>query len=74
MLFHQVFHNCLQQLTVSNSYIVDLNIVYSNYLKSESIIQLSSALIDNDYKNYKNNDIFIDPDGCEGVIGYNEYV
>ena len=45
---------------LSPSYIVDLNIVYSNYLKSESIIQLSSALIDNDYKNYKNNDIFID--------------
>lgn len=50
--------NIIQEL--SPSYIVDLNIVYSNYLKSESIIQLSSALIDNDYKNYKNNDIFID--------------
>lgn len=50
--------NIIQEL--SPSYIVDLNIVYSNYLKSESIIQLSSALIDNDYKNYKNNDIFVD--------------
>lgn len=50
--------NIIQEL--SPSYIVDLNMVYSNYLKSESIIQLSSALIDNDYKNYKNNDIFVD--------------
>jgi hypothetical protein len=50
--------NIIQEL--SPSYIVDLNMVYSNYLKSESIIQLSSALIDNDYKNYKNNHIFVD--------------
>lgn len=50
--------NIIQEL--SPSYIVDLNVVYSNYLKSESIIQLSSALIDNDYKNYKNNEVFID--------------
>jgi hypothetical protein len=50
--------NIIQEL--SPSYIVDLNIVYSNYLKPESVIQLSSALIDNDYKNYKRNDIFVD--------------
>ena len=50
--------NIIQEL--SPSYIIDLNIVYSNYLKPESVIQLSSALIDNDYKNYKRNDIFVD--------------
>jgi hypothetical protein len=50
--------NIIQEL--SPSYIVDLNILYSNYLKPESVIQLSSALIDNDYKNYKRNDIFVD--------------
>ena len=42
------------------SYILDLSVIYSNYLKSDSILQLSSAFIDNDYKNYKNNDIFND--------------
>jgi len=50
--------NIIQEL--SPSYIVDLNMIYSNYFKPESIIQLSSAIIDNNYKNYKNNDIFKD--------------
>jgi hypothetical protein len=48
----------IQQL--QPSYILDLSVVYSNYLKPESILQFSSALIDNDYKNYKNNHIFND--------------
>jgi hypothetical protein len=50
--------NIIQEF--SPSYILDLSVIYSNYLKPESILQLSSALIDNDYKNYKNNDIFVD--------------
>ena len=36
------------------SYIIDLSIIYSNYLKSSSIIQVSSAIIHNDFSNYKN--------------------
>jgi heat shock protein HspQ len=50
--------NIIQEL--SPSYIVDLNMIYSNYFKPESIIQLSSAIIDNNYKNYKNNNMFKD--------------
>lgn len=50
--------NIIQEL--SPSYIVDLNMIYSNYLKPDSIIQLSSAIIDNNYKNYKNNNMFKD--------------
>ncbi len=40
------------------SYIIDLSIIYSNYLKPNSIIQLTSAVIHNDFKNYKNADFF----------------
>jgi len=36
------------------SYIIDLSIIYSNYLKPSSIIQVSSAIIHNDFSNYKN--------------------
>ena len=36
------------------SCIVDLSIIYSNYLKSENIFQITSAVIHNDFKNYKN--------------------
>jgi hypothetical protein len=36
------------------SYIIDLSIIYSNYLKPSSIIQVSSAIIHNDFINYKN--------------------
>ncbi len=36
------------------SYIIDLSIIYSNYLKPSSILQLSSAIIHNDFSNYKN--------------------
>lgn len=35
------------------SYIIDLSIIYSNYLKPSSIIQVSSAIIHNDFINYK---------------------
>lgn len=36
------------------SYIIDLSIIYSNYLQPSSIIQVSSAIIHNDFTNYKN--------------------
>ena len=35
------------------SCIIDLSIIYSNYLKSENIFQITSAVIHNDFKNYK---------------------
>jgi len=35
------------------SCIVDLSIIYSNYFKSENICQITSAVIANDFKNYK---------------------
>ena len=40
------------------SCIVDLSIIYSNYLKSENIFQITSAVIHNDFKNYKYNNEF----------------
>lgn len=36
------------------SCIIDLSIIYSNYLKDDSIVQLKSSVINNDFKNYKN--------------------
>jgi hypothetical protein len=35
------------------SYIIDLSIIYSNYLEPLSLVQVSSAIIHNDYNNYK---------------------
>ena len=35
------------------SYIIDLSIIYSNYLHPSSVVQFSSALIHNDFANYK---------------------
>ena len=35
------------------SYIIDLSIIYSNYLKPSSVFQFSSAIIHNDFSNYK---------------------
>lgn len=42
------------------SCIVDLSIIYSNYFKSEHIFQITSAVIHNDFKNYKNDIEFPD--------------
>jgi hypothetical protein len=42
------------------SCIVDLSIIYSNYLPSEKIFHINSCIISNDYKNYKYNDLFPD--------------
>jgi hypothetical protein len=39
-------------------FIIDLSIIYSNYLKDDSIVQLKSSVINNDYKNYKNDELF----------------
>ncbi len=36
------------------SYIIDLSIIYSNYLQPSSVVQFSSAIIHNDFGNYKN--------------------
>ena len=36
------------------SCIIDLSIIYSNYLKPENIFQITSSVIHNDFKNYKN--------------------
>ena len=38
--------------------IIDLSIIYSNYLTPGNIFQVKSCIIDNDFKNYKNNDFF----------------
>ena len=38
--------------------IIDLSIVYSNYLKDNSIVQLKSCVVNNDFKNYKNYELF----------------
>jgi hypothetical protein len=45
------------------SCIIDLSIIYSNYLPSEKIFHIKSCIISNDFKNYKN-DIFF-PDYIE---------
>ena len=39
---------------INPSCVIDLSIVYSNYLKPENIFQFTSAVIHNDFKNYKN--------------------
>jgi hypothetical protein len=36
------------------SYIIDLSIIYSNYLEPSSVVQFTSAIIHNDFGNYKN--------------------
>jgi len=48
--------NKMRELVVqiNPSCIVDLSIMDSNYYKPNSIIQVSSAIVDNSYKNYKN--------------------
>jgi len=38
--------------------IIDLSIIYSNYLIPGSIFQVKSCIICNEFKNYKNNDFF----------------
>jgi hypothetical protein len=50
------------------SCIVDLSIIYSNYLNTENIFQISSAVIHNDFKNYKYNAEF--PNYIEGTTMY----
>ena len=40
------------------SCIVDLSIIYSNYLVPGNIFQIKSCVICNDFKNYKHNDFF----------------
>ena len=40
------------------SCIIDLSIIYSNYLPSEKIFHINSCIISNDFKNYKYNDFF----------------
>ena len=48
--------NKMRELVVqiNPSCIIDLSIMDSNYYKPNSIIQVSSAIVDNSYKNYKN--------------------
>ena len=42
------------------SCIIDLSIIYSNYLPSEKIFHIKSCIISNDFKNYKNDNFFPD--------------
>ena len=42
------------------SCIIDLSIIYSNYLPSEKIFHIKSCIISNDFKNYKNYNFFPD--------------
>jgi len=48
--------NKMRELVVqiNPSCIVDLSVMDSNYYKPNSILQISSAIVDNSYKNYKN--------------------
>jgi hypothetical protein len=48
--------NKMRELVVKihPSCIVDLSVMNSNYYKPNSVLQISSAVIDNSYKNYKN--------------------
>ena len=39
---------------INPSCIIDLSVMNSNYYKPNSVLQISSAVIDNGYKNYKN--------------------
>jgi hypothetical protein len=39
---------------INPSWIIDLSVMDSNYYKPNSVLQISSAVIDNGYKNYKN--------------------
>ena len=41
-------------MKINPSCIVDLSIMDSNYYKPNSVLQISSAVVDNSYKNYKN--------------------
>jgi hypothetical protein len=43
---------------LSPSCIIDLSIIYSNYLPSEKIFHIKSCIISNDFKNYKYDDFF----------------
>jgi hypothetical protein len=45
---------------INPSLIVDLSIVYTNQMKQGSVFQVTSAIIDNNYKKYKNNKMFPD--------------
>jgi hypothetical protein len=40
------------------SCIIDLSIIYSNYLPSEKVFHINSCIISNDFKNYKYDDFF----------------
>jgi hypothetical protein len=48
--------NKMRELVVqiNPSCIIDLSIINSNYYKPNSVLQISSAVVDNSYKNYKN--------------------
>lgn len=52
------FKNIINELRPSC--IVDLSIIYTNYMKSGNIFQIKSAIIDNNNKKYKNNKLFPD--------------
>lgn len=43
---------------INPSCIIDLSIIYSNYLPSEKIFHIKSCIISNDFKNYKYDDFF----------------
>ena len=45
---------------IQPSCIIDLSIIYTNYMKSGNIFQIKSAIIDNNNKNYKYNKLFPD--------------
>ena len=52
------FKNIINELRPSC--IIDLSIVYTNYMKGGNVLQIKSAIIDNNNKKYKNNKLFPD--------------
>jgi hypothetical protein len=56
------------------SYIIDLSIIYSNYLKPTSIVHVSSAIIHNNFNNYKNINSIDDYVKTEQIIKKTKYL
>ena len=59
---------------IKPSCIIDLSIITSNYFKPESIFQISSAVIHNDFKNYKYNSQFPNYIECTDIYKKTKYL
>ena len=59
---------------IKPSCIIDLSIITSNYLNSKNIFQITSAVIDNDFKNYKHNSEFPNYIECGDIYKKTKYL